>query len=434
MKLTNNTICNDRLVNLAFGCFYLWLFRCIYTGYLVPFMGYMGYELNYYSTRDILICDVLTIIPLLFYSVERKVSNFIAIMIYLFMYVPSQVSIQYTWGCKLQFGYMVAFFVGMILFFLASKNKKSRTKYKTKIGSIDLSIFVIIGFIFALVVLFVFRNNLHFVSFADVYSLREENSEINKDFRLVGYFQMWCQNLFSPLLITVGLHNKNKRYLLLGILMSLLIYTSTGLKSSIISPFAVIGFYLFMNKYMKESIALFLPVFTILIGVIFLSSSFFSGEVANMAYGVIFMRSIGIAAQLAPCYITVFETHTYTYYSHIRIVNKITGMYPFSNPSLGNAVWGEYTGNDSTNANANFWLTDGTAAAGVIGVFLVSFFFYFLLVYLNKLSNAHDQATVFAMLISIIIALTNVSVFTTLLSCGLIIAMVILRYCKLDLK
>ena len=434
MKLTNNTICNDRLVNLAFGCFYLWLFRCIYTGYLVPFMGYMGYELNYYSTRDILICDVLTIIPLLFYSVERKVSNFIAIMIYLFMYVPSQVSIQYTWGCKFQFGYMVAFFVGMILFFLASKNKKSRTKYKTKIGSIDLSIFVIIGFIFALVVLFVFRNNLHFVSFADVYSLREENSEINKDFRLVGYFQMWCQNLFSPLLITVGLYNKNKRYLLLGILMSLLIYTSTGLKSSIISPFAVIGFYLFMNKYMKESIALFLPVFTVLIGVIFLSSSFFSGEVANMAYGVIFMRSIGIAAQLAPCYITVFETHTYTYYSHIRIVNKITGMYPFSNPSLGNAVWGEYTGNDSTNANANFWLTDGTAAAGVIGVFLVSFFFYFLLVYLNKLSNAHDQATVFAMLISIIIALTNVSVFTTLLSCGLIIAMVILRYCKLDLK
>ena len=220
----------------------------------------------------------------------------------------------------------------------------------------------------------------------------------------------------------------------MGFMMSLLMYTATGLKSTIINPFVIIGFYYFMKRYMSRTLALFLPFFTILIGVLYLSSQFFKDPAVRMAYSVIFMRSIGIAAQLAPCYITVFDSHSFTYYSHVNIVNKITGIYPFSNPSLGNAVWEEYTGGDENNANANFWLTDGTAAMGVLGVVVIAVFFYYILIYLNKLSNEHDQTTIFSMLIPIIVSLTNASVFTTLLSSGLIMAMIIMRYCKLTLS
>lgn len=423
---------NTRLINIAFGIIYIYLFRGIYTEYLVPTMGYMGYELNNLSPKDIAICDLLCLIPLLFYSVEVRLSNFIAIMIYIFMYVPSQIAIQYFWGCAYHIDYMLAFFVGMILFFVASRNSISKKIYLTKVGKLKLSYFVAFGFVCALTLLFIYRNNLHMVSFADVYDLREENNDLGKDFALAGYFHMWCQNLFSPLLMAVGLYKNNKKYILLGILLSLLIYTSSGLKSSIIMPVVIIGFYYYMKRYMTQSIISFFPLFTLLIGVIYLSSFFFTGSVATMAYSIVFMRSIGIAAELAPCYITVFDSHPYTYYSHVNIINKITGQYPFDNPSIGNAVWDAYSGNDANNANANFWLTDGTAAAGVIGVLIISVFFYFLLVYLNKFSNAHDRTTVFSMLIPIIIALTNASIFTTLLSGGLIIGMIILRYCHLS--
>lgn len=431
MKRYNSDIRKTVCLNLVFGTAYILLFREIYTNYLVPTMGYLGYEMNNTSVSDIILCDLLCLFPLFFYRVEKIVSNFISIMVYIFMYVPAQIGIQYFWGCGQYLGYMLAFFAGMILFFKASNNKISNKRYTSNTGIMSLSLFVVIGFFCATVLLFIFRNNLHFVSFADVYDLREENSDLGSDFPLAGYFQMWCQSLFSPLLMSVGLYRKNKRYVLLGVLMSILIYTATGLKASIINPLVVIGFYFLMKKYMKDSIALFFPLFTIIIGLIYLTSLFFTGEVATMAYAVIFMRSIGIAAQMAPCYITVFSSHSYTFYSHINIVNKITHQYPFSNPSLGNAVWEAYKGSDVNNANANFWLTDGTAAAGVFGVLLISLFFYFLLVYINKLSNNHDKTTVFSMLIPIIISLTNASIFTTLLSSGLIIGMIILRYCDL---
>lgn len=430
---TNKAIFHDvRLLNLLFGALFIAIFRGIYVDYLLPLMGYQGYELNCTETKDIIICDILTLLPLVFYSVERRISNFFAIMVYIFMYAPAMIAIQYFWGCSYHLDYMLAFMFGMVLFFKASHNKISRKKYYSKVENLSIMYFIIFGFFCALVLLVIFRNNLHLVSFADVYDLREDNADVGKDVPLAGYFQMWCQSFFSPLLMAVGLHRKNLRLILLGTLMSLLIYTATGLKSSIINPFVVVGFYYVMKRYMSNSIALFFPLFISILGVLFMSSSFFTGPVASMAYGVIFMRSVGISAQLAPCYITVFDSHPYTYYSHINIVNKITGMYPFSNPSMGNAVWDAYTGSDVNNANANFWLTDGTAAAGVVGVILISIFFYYLLVFLNKLSNAHEQTVVFAMLIPIVTSATNASIFTTILSSGLLFAIILLRYCKLD--
>ena len=53
-----------------------------------------------------------------------------------------------------------------------------------------------------------------------------------------------------------------------------------------------------------------------------------------------------------------FETtgQPHTYYSHINIVNALTGMYPYKD-SIGRAVMDR-----DSNANGNFWLMDGIAA------------------------------------------------------------------------
>ncbi len=423
---------NIKVLNVLCAIFYIFLFRSIYENYLVPIMGYMHYEANFTSTKEILLCDLFLIVPILFYKASIKISDFFSIMVYIFMYIPSLISLQYFFGCARYLGFIIAFMIAMIFFFKASNSPISDMTNTKDIGKIDIRYVILFGFFCALTLLVIFRNNLHFVSFSKVYDLREDNTEISKGFALAGYFQMWCQGIFSPLLITIGLYKKNIKLVLLGFFMSLLIYTAMGLKSSIITPFIVIGFYFFMNKFMKDSLKNFFPLFTGLIALIYYSSFFFESPIAQMAYAVIFMRSIGISAQLAPCYITVFDNYPHTYYTHISIIGKIFGGYPFDNPSMGNAVWELYTGEDEMNANANFWLTDGTAAAGVPGVLLISIIFYILLIYLNKLSNAHNQAIVFSMLIPIIMTFTNVSLFTTFLSGGLFLAMIVLKYCSFD--
>lgn len=271
------------------------------------------------------------------------------------------------------------------------------------------------------------------VSFSEVYDLRGEDKPINSAFPLVGYIQMWCTSLFPPLFIAVGLSSKNKIVILLGFLLSLLIYTSTWLKTSIINPFVILFFYWIIKKWMNKSIVLLFPMICVILGVLFFSSTIIKGEIARVSYALIFMRSIGIAAQLTPCYVSVFMSHPFTYYSHVNVINLVTGMYPFDNPSLGNAVWGEFSGNDTNNANANFLLTDGVAAGDIIGVLVITIVFYYVLVYLNKLTNIHDHRVVFPFLIPIIVSLTNASLFTTLLSSGLIFAMIIFRFCKLDI-
>lgn len=76
------------------------------------------------------------------------------------------------------------------------------------------------------------------------------------------------------------------------------------------------------------------------------------------------------------------------------------------------------------NANANFLVTDGVAAAGIYGVFIIAIIFYYLLKYLNKVSARHDMDFVFIVLLGVISALLNVSLFTTLISCGLFLILI----------
>lgn len=421
------------LVNIAFSILYLFIFRKIYVDYLVVFMGYQGYQANYLTSDDIILCDIITIAPILFYKAKKMLSDFISIMVYIFVYVPAEVSLQYHFGCARMIGYMLAFLFAMILFFSASSNRISKHRYSTKIGVLKIEYVFYFSLLCGLILLFVYRNNLHFVSFADVYDLRIANSQVSSSGgAIAGFSQMWSQYLFAPLLIAVGIYRKDNKVILLGFLLSVLLYMATGLKSAIIIPFVLIAFYWFMNKYMSQDIVLFFPLFTITMGCVYISSLFFEGEIANMAYSIVFMRSIGIGAQLTPAYVSVFSSHPYTYYSHVNIIRIITGYYPFSDPSLGNAVWGEYMDNYDTNANANFLLTDGVAALGPIGVVFIACVFYFLLVILNKLSNNHNQTVLFTALISIIVCLTNTSMFTTLLSGGLFIAMVIMRYSSFE--
>lgn len=147
---------------------------------------------------------------------------------------------------------------------------------------------------------------------------------------------------------------------------------------------------------------------------------------------ILLMRSLGISALLNTVYIDFFETtKLHTYYTHINVVNSIFGGYPFGEDALGKAVWGGYSGenaDDAMNANANFLATDGVAAMGIWGVLLVSILFYFLLKYLNKVSKGHNTDFVFILCLGSILSLLNVSLFTTLLSCGLILIIICLKY------
>ena len=89
-----------------------------------------------------------------------------------------------------------------------------------------------------------------------------------------------------------------------------------------------------------------------------------------------------------------------------------------------------YTYTFANTSKINFLLTDGFASLGIPGIFLIAVLFYIILVYVNRLSNNHETPFVMATLTGTVMAVTNVSLFTTILSCGFFLCLLLLRFSK----
>ncbi|MFR9532215.1 MAG: hypothetical protein SNG59_05550 [Rikenellaceae bacterium] len=207
-------------------------------------------------------------------------------------------------------------------------------------------------------------------------------------------------------------------------------YATAGQKSTILKPVILYGFNYILKRFDYKYI---FPAIVAFCGLVILLVSNIGSRFVFLLGSIFLMRTLGVSSLLACCYIDVFDLGVtpYTYYSHVGIVNKLTGAYPFAGPAMGKAVWALYSGkgyDESMNANANFFITDGIAAGGVVGVCIISLIFYFLLKQLNKISHRHNKNFVFLTCLGISMNLLNVSLFTTLVSGGLIIIMLFFRY------
>lgn len=132
------------------------------------------------------------------------------------------------------------------------------------------------------------------------------------------------------------------------------------------------------------------------------------------------LRTVCVAGWLSQFYLHFFSEHPFTHYSHINIVNALTNDYPYDVP-LGVAI-----AHGTQNANANFFLTDGVAAWGLLGIFIIGFFFLLLLQFINAIAYRYDTKDLFVMFLPPLSYLLNASVFTTLLSNGLFILLFML--------
>ena len=422
------------VVNTLTAIIYQYLFRSIYVDYLVPVWGYFGYRVENTDYLPMIATDFLAIIPIIFYNATKRISDFFSIIIYIMVYVPSITALQYYYlDYWVALPYQLAFFISMILFFYCPRNIKSNESYDTKTDLIPEKYYFYAGILFAILIIAVFGSKLRLVSFSELYDLRSENQEASNSFPLMEYIKLWSFSFLGPLYIAIGFYQRNKKKVWAGLLLNLLVFMATGLKAAIGIPVLECGlcYYLRKNVYNSYSLKYVFPLVVFILVLLYLPST--ASEVMFTIDAVIFMRTIGISALLTPAYIDVFSEVPYTFFSHIGIVNAITHMYPFTDPSMGTAVWDVYDGVvTAMNANANFLITDGISSMGVIGILIVAIVFYYILSLLNKLSCRHDQDFVIAMMLGQVVNISNISLFTTLLSCGLLFNMILMRYSTIN--
>ena len=361
--------------------------------------------------------------PTLLRSGKVRASTLITLLIYLLGFAPIMVSLMNNYGGRdnvllVQHGLVLTGI--MFLAFFVESNARSvnfRVGKSIPFNFVFVTAIVVLG-----VQLIFFRGNIRLVSLTDVYSLREENSSSIPTF--LRYIFSWADTVLFPFLIIIGsLYNK-KRLLIIGCMAMFLQYLIFGSKISLFLPLMLLVMTkaLCSRAIMRNIIPYFVSLVTVVAMALFYTYDLSEGLYVLSA--IILMRGLTISGCLySGYYVPFFASHEYTYFSHINLLNKFTGLYPYGDLPLGKVV--SY---DGMNANAIFFAMDGVSGGGIFGVILIGLI-YCIYIYFINVFITEARILVFQLwMIVPVMALLNTSFFTFLLSEGAAIILILSLY------
>ena len=401
---------------------YIFALEFLYKYYLYPKYEYFGYKFVSSTLFDIILSYFLILIPSKYlYRSRNLVSKYYIIYIYLIIYVPTLIFINHIKNIPdyLIFIYKIIFFIGiMILIEIVNiKYYYILNISKIKINKIYKAL-LIISIIYAIYILFKYRRYFSFLSFDEIYDKRNTMGISKID----NYFYMWISNLVLPIILVYGIIKKKTIYTYIAIICYIIIYAIFSSKISIFSFLTIILFSSLnfnKNNYITK-ISFLLSLSIILLTIISIVANSY---ILSLILSILLMRTIGLPGLLTVQYMIFFYNNSYTYYSHINIINALIYRYPYDRP-LGFVIGRYFTASDYNNANANFLATDGIAALGPLGIVIISFIFGILLKILDSITRDMKKRFIYLSSTYFIFTILNGSMFTTLLSGGLLFYMI----------
>ena len=428
--LESFAILRSRRIMLALGvALYAWLFLFTYEQWLSPVFGYLGFTYSEPQTGDLVLAWALCILPCLWMPIDvTRPSMLIYWILYLVVYVPSMFV---PFLVKLRPPEEVAMMAGTLALGLFLIGLSYRFPlYRVAPRQIPPRLFWILLFAFTAVmviaVVLVFKGKMRLVSMEDIYGQRAEAKAVAKG-SFIGYPISLLQGMIAPFFMTFGLVKRRYWIYGVGVCIQVLIYACLASKSALASVVFSVAFYVLL-RLSRRGFGLTLSwSLGGLLGVLAVATSGKASTIAGLVSklaSVVLLRTIGIPGLLAAQYQCFFANHPLTYLSHVNGVNWLI-TYPYSQ-SLGVTVGYYYSGDVDLNANANLWMTDGIAAFGLPGILFISALCAVVFWMVDSASQRHSVLFGAATLTFAALSLANVSLFTVLISGGLIPLMVML--------
>jgi len=264
-----------------------------------------------------------------------------------------------------------------------------------------------------------YRSIMMLVSLEAIYEQRAAGAATS---RAVGYAQTYLGYVLSPALLVLGLLKKNWLLVTLGFAGGILLYSITAEKNAFSFPFLIcaVGFLLTRGSgFFRTTTFMILFLSAVLLAAVAFSES---SLVASFLAWYIGVRSLLTPGLFIAQYAEFFGDRGHTLWAHVTgiglLVPRPAGLMDDRWPSLGHIVGEQYIGKADLNANANFIASDGIAAFGEVGIFLVFALLGLYLAALDRAACGLDQRFVVLLALPIGLTLTNVSFFTVALSFG----------------
>jgi hypothetical protein len=232
---------------------------------------------------------------------------------------------------------------------------------------------------------------------------------------------MWLAGFFLPLAFAVAVQRRRPLWMGLVVAGYVLAFGLAGSKQTLFALGYLAAIFVWTRFVPRRRFAWLAIGFAILLLVPELLQLLGpTGELVGRWYTLIVnVRIFGIPQLSIAQYYDFFASNPLTYGSHIKGVDLLVA-YPYSTDvpfTVGEFFYGRPIG-----ANVGMWAQDGIASFGILGVILVSVVAATVFWLLDSVSVGLDARMVIVSLGVIATSLTNVSLFTTLLSGGLLLA------------
>src|SRR5713101_405257 len=414
---------------LAFGILiFVGLLEWTYVNWLSPSFDYYGFEYYPPPRGYVVLAWLFSVLPSAWMplSISRP-SQLAYWVLYVTVFIPSMF-IPLFIGLNAPSDIvwlMVTFFAGFALVGASYLCRLFTIRPPTLSSSAVWSCFAIVCIVCTFWVAVAFRHNIRIVSFSEIYDLRDAANDVGGG-PLLNYSLMWLYGALNPFLLAWGLYYKRPWLFGAGVAGQFLVYRCVRTKASLLSIVFIVGIYLlFRIGRFPFALKFAWGIVALLAGLCL--SYLLSGDEPStslvLLLFLVFFRSFGLAALVTGQYYYFFLHNPHTFYSHLRVVSGFI-QYPYPYP-LGTEI-GYYFYNSLVDTTAHFWATDGIAALGLPGVLIASLVCALLFWVIDSLAQRHEPRLAALVIFYAAYSLANLSLFTTFLSGGLGLLMVLL--------
>ena len=411
------SLLTDKVVLSVLVLTYLSVFSYSFSLFVVPKFGYFGFVMHETMLIDKIFIYLTVFFISLFLPIYiKRASEILLMFLYVFIYIPSCVvlfSIREDWlpynDAFEMWGWVSCCFIVILSF----------TKlpiFQIKSLKINKFYFVTTNLIIVFVLCLLFfktKGNFSIVSHDNLSELNDVRNSAGLS-GVFSYIYLWIITFSIGLLFSIYDNVDLKiRFILLSFIYCFFAF-SMGAKILLVAPLVFLGVYFWLFRYKAKFLYIFWGLIIVLI--LFQLITLIFPKLGFTLSALLLFRTLSISSLSFAVYFDYFQVHDYTNFQHIGIVAQLF------NTNFGSPLpvkLAEYYG--LGNFNANFIVNDGYAGMGYRGMLIMSFVYSSFIYLLDCVTKRIKFSIVVFGLTYFGMYLGNVSLFTLLLSHGLLI-------------
>lgn len=400
------------VVRYSLAVLYAFVYSVGYVTFVHRNYDYAGFNLVEPFRWGLLTVSLLLVVaPLMAYRGSHAISSVVATVIYYILYIPIVVTfaIAFETSDHVVIWVISNFAAGMTLLFLVDRFRLTLPQ-AIRLRIAPSPFILTLALAGSAYIYYLYRGNLRFASYDEVYEQRFATASLGTSVS-ARYLSAWFANAVVPICLAYGAVKRRWLPFVAGSVGCLMVYMATAAKSVLLFPVLSLGLAVLLSQRRVVKAFEWLGLGLILVMVASLPLGM------NSFNSLFWMRTIGNSGSLTLHYFNFFAEHPKTYFTHINVVNKLTGLYPYGGDIVGQVV-GKHYWSDETCANASFWATDGIAALGLPGIWVSSMLLAGTLAVLNALVPRANIRFALVALIPFLLSLLNTSMFSSMWTGG----------------